>query len=87
MVGVGAGMSATGLIPFMHTFGAFAGGRDYDQVFLSCGFSQLNVKLIGSDPGITAAYNGGTHMPFEDLGIMKRSWHHHHRAYRLYNAG
>lgn len=71
MIGVGAGMSATGLIPFMHTFGAFAGRRDYDQVFLSCGFSQLNVKLIGSDPGITAAYNGGTHMPFEDLGIMR----------------
>jgi transketolase len=71
MVGVAAGMSATGLIPFVHTFGVFATRRVYDQVFLSCGFSKWNVKIVGSDPGINAAYNGGTHMPFEDAGIMR----------------
>lgn len=71
MVGVAAGMSATGLIPFLHTFGVFATRRVYDQVFLSCGFSKWNVKIVGSDPGITATYNGGTHMPFEDAGIMR----------------
>ncbi len=71
MVGVAAGLSATGLIPFLHTFGVFASRRVFDQAFLSVGFSKWNVKLIGSDPGITAAYNGGTHMPFEDIGIMR----------------
>jgi transketolase len=71
MVGVAAGMSATGLIPFLHTFAVFATRRVYDQVFLSCGFSRWNVKIVGSDPGITAAYNGGSHMPFEDVGIMR----------------
>ena len=71
MVGVAAGMSATGLIPFIHTFGVFASRRVFDQVFLSCGFSKWNVKIVGSDPGITAAYNGATHMPFEDMGIMR----------------
>ena len=71
MVCVAAGMSATGLIPFLHTFAVFASRRVFDQAFLSCGFSRWNVKIVGSDPGITAAYNGGTHMPFEDVGIMR----------------
>lgn len=71
MVGVAAGMSATGLIPFAHTFGPFASRRCFDQLFLSVAYSKLNVRVIGSDPGITAAFNGGTHMPFEDLGIIR----------------
>jgi transketolase len=71
MVGVAAGLSATGKVPFAHTFGPFATRRCYDQVFLSCGYAKLNVRIIGSDPGVTAAFNGGTHMPFEDMGIMR----------------
>lgn len=71
MVGVAAGLSATGKIPFAHSFAPFASRRCFDQVFLSCGYAKLNVRIIGSDPGITAAFNGGTHMPFEDLGIMR----------------
>lgn len=71
MVGVAAGMSATGKVPFIHSFGPFVSRRVYDQVFLSCCYAKLNVKLIGSDPGVTAAYNGGTHMPFEDMGILR----------------
>ncbi|WP_434565026.1 transketolase family protein [Thermoanaerobacterium thermosaccharolyticum] len=71
MIGIAAGLSATGLIPFAHTFGPFATRRCYDQVFLSCAYAKLNVRIVGSDPGITAAYNGGTHMPFEDMGIMR----------------
>ena len=70
MVGVAAGMSATGKVPFIHSFGPFVSRRVYDQVFLSCCYAKLNVKLIGSDPGVTAAYNGGTHMPFEDMGAL-----------------
>ena len=71
MIGVAAGLSATGKIPFAHTFGVFATRRVLDQVFVSCSYAKLNVKIIGGDPGITAAFNGGTHMPFEDLGIMR----------------
>ncbi len=71
MIGLAAGMSATGLIPYAHTFGPFASRRCFDQLFLSVGYSKLNVRVIGSDPGITAAYNGGTHMPFEDMGIIR----------------
>ena len=71
MVGVAAGLSAAGMTPILHTFGAFAARRACDQVFMSCAYAKLNVKIIGSDPGITAALNGGTHMPFEDMGIMR----------------
>jgi len=71
MVGIAAGMSATGLIPYAHTFGPFASRRCFDQLFLSIGYAKLNLRMIGSDPGITAAYNGGTHMPFEDMGIIR----------------
>lgn len=71
MIGVAAGLSATGQIPFAHSFAPFATRRCFDQIFLSCGYAKLNVRIIGSDPGITAAFNGGTHMPFEDMGILR----------------
>jgi transketolase len=71
MYGVAAGLSVTGKIPFAHTFAPFCSRRACDQIFLSCAYAKLNVKIIGSDPGITAALNGGTHMPFEDIGIMR----------------
>ncbi len=71
MIGVAAGLSATGKIPFAHSFGPFATRRCFDQLFLSCGYARLNVRIIGSDPGVTAAFNGGTHMPFEDMGIVR----------------
>lgn len=71
MVGIACGLSATGKIPFAHSFGTFASRRCYDQAFLSGGYAKSNVRVIGSDPGITAAYNGGTHMPFEDMGIWR----------------
>ncbi|AMC93980.1 transketolase [Erysipelothrix larvae] len=71
MVGVAAGLSSVGFIPFVHTFGPFMSRRVADQVFVSAAYAKLNVKLIGSDPGITAQANGGTHMPFEDMGIMR----------------
>lgn len=70
MVGVAAGMSAAGIIPFAHTFAAFASRRCLDQLFVSACYAQLNIKLIGSDPGITALYNGGTHMSLEDMGNL-----------------
>ncbi len=71
MVGVAAGMSAMGMIPLVHTFAAFAGRRIVDQVFLSCAYAKLNVRIIGVDPGICAGKNGATHMSLEDMGIMR----------------
>jgi transketolase len=71
MVGVAAGLSAEGRIPFAATFGCFASRRVFDQFFISANYARLNVKLVGTDPGVTAAFNGGTHMPFEDLGLMR----------------
>ncbi len=71
MIGVAAGLSAVGKIPFAHTFATFATRRVCDQVFMSAAYARNNVKIIGSDPGITAQLNGGTHMPFEDMGIMR----------------
>jgi len=71
MIGTAAGLSAAGLIPFAHSFAPFASRRCYDQIFMSCAYAKLNVRIIGSDPGITAAFNGGTHMPFEDMGILR----------------
>ena len=70
MIDVACGMSVAGKIPFTHTFGPFASRRVADQVFMSGVYNKANVKIVGSDPGITAAMNGGTHMPFEDMGIM-----------------
>lgn len=70
-VGVAAGLSAMGYIPFVHSFASFITRRAYDIVFISGAYSKANVKLIGSDPGVAAAYNGGTHMPFEDIAIMR----------------
>ena len=71
MAAVAAGMSAAGLTPFIHSFGCFASRRMYDQAFLSIGYAKRCVHIIGSDPGITAQYNGGTHMPFEDIALYR----------------
>ena len=71
LIGVSAGLSAAGKIPFAATFGCFASRRCFDQFFLSANYARLNVKLTGTDPGISAIFNGGTHMPFEDIGMMR----------------
>lgn len=71
MVGVACGASAAGLKPIVHTFGPFASRRCYDQLFLSGGYAGNDITVIGTDPGITAAFNGGTHMPFEDMALYR----------------
>lgn len=71
MIGVAAGLANMGKLPFTHTFTPFATRRVYDQVTLSVAYSQLNVKMVGSDPGVMAELNGGTHMSLEDVGIMR----------------
>lgn len=71
MMGVAAGLSAVGRKPYVHTFGPFASRRCFDQTFLSVGYAGNAVRIYGSDPGVTAAFNGGTHMPFEDMALMR----------------
>ena len=71
LASVAAGLSVEGKIPFAATFGCFASRRAFDQFFLSANYAGLNVKLVGTDPGVAAAFNGGTHMPFEDLALMR----------------
>lgn len=64
--GVAAGLAATGKTVFFHSFGTFSSRRCYDQIYMSAAYAGLTVHVFCSDPGVTAAYNGGTHMPFED---------------------
>ena len=71
MIGVAAGLANMGKLPFTHTFTPFATRRVFDQVTLSVAYSKLNVKMVGSDPGIMAQLNGGTHMSLEDVGLMR----------------
>lgn len=71
MIGIAAGMASMGKIPFTYSFAPFATRRCFDQIFISVAYSHLNVKMIGSEPGVAAEVNGGTHMPFEDMAIMR----------------
>jgi len=71
MIGIAAGLSVMNRIPFAHSFGCFATRRTCDQIMISAAYAKQNVRIIGTDPGITAAYNGGTHMPFEDMGVLR----------------
>jgi len=71
MACLAAGMSLTGLKPYIHTFAPFASRRDLDQLYISVGYANTSVRVIGSEPGICAADNGGTHMCFEDIAIMR----------------
>ena len=71
MIGIGAGLACEGKIPFCASFSAFASRRVYDQITLSVAYAGNNVKIVGTAPGITAGANGGTHMCFQDLAIMR----------------
>lgn len=71
MASVAAGLSSYGFIPFITSFGCFASRRICDQLMLSVAYAKQNVKIVGTDPGISAELNGGTHMPFEDIGVLR----------------
>ena len=71
MTAVAAGMAAYGFIPFIGSFTAFATRRNCDQITISLAYAKRNVKIIGSDPGISAELNGGTHMSMEDIGVLR----------------
>jgi transketolase len=71
MIGIAAGLASEGKVPFCATFTCFATRRVYDQVTISVAYANMNVKVVGTMPGITAGPNGGTHMCFADLAIMR----------------
>lgn len=71
MASIAAGLSSYGFVPFITTFACFASRRICDQVAISCAYAKQNVKIVGTDPGITAELNGGTHMALEDIGVLR----------------
>ena len=71
MVGVAAGLAAYGYKPIVATFAPFATRRVCDQIAVSVAYAKQNVKIVGTDPGITAELNGGTHMSFEDIATLR----------------
>ncbi len=71
MICVGAGLASEGKVPFCATFSCFATRRVYDQITISVAYGNNNVKIVGTAPGHTQGPNGGTHMCFLDLGIMR----------------
>jgi transketolase len=71
MMGVAAGLTIGGKIPFAGTFANFATGRVYDQIRQSIAYSGKNVKICASHAGITLGEDGATHQMMEDIGLMK----------------
>lgn len=71
MIGVAAGLSITGKIPFAGTFANFATGRVYDQIRQSVCYSGKNVKIAASHAGLTLGEDGATHQILEDIGLMR----------------
>jgi transketolase len=71
MASVAAGLSSYGYIPFISSFTAFATRRICDQLTISGSYARSNIKVVGTDPGITAELNGGTHMSVEDIGVLR----------------
>lgn len=71
MIGVAAGLTIGGKIPFATTFANFATGRVYDQIRQSVAYSGKNVKICASHAGLTLGEDGATHQILEDIGMMK----------------
>lgn len=71
MIGLAAGMTIGGKIPFTGTFANFSTGRVYDQIRQSVAYSEKNVKICASHAGLTLGEDGATHQILEDIGLMK----------------
>lgn len=71
MASIAAGIASYGYRPFIFSFCPFVTRRICDQVTISIVYAKQNVKIVGTDPGIAAAFNGGTHMTQEDVGVMR----------------
>lgn len=71
MMGIAAGLSTTGLVPFASTFAMFAAGRGYEQIRNSVGYPHLNVKIAATHGGISVGEDGASHQCLEDLALMR----------------
>lgn len=71
MASIAAGMASYGYKPYINTFTPFATRRICDQIAISIAYAKSNVKIVGTDPGISAELNGGTHMSVEDIGVLR----------------
>ena len=71
MIGMAAGLTIGGKIPFTGTFANFSTARVYDQIRQSVSYSGKNVKICASHPGLTLGEDGATHQTLEDIGMMK----------------
>lgn len=71
MASVAAGLASYGFKPYIESFTPFATRRICDQIAISVAYAGMNVKIVGTDPGITAELNGGTHMSMEDIGVLR----------------
>lgn len=71
MMGVAAGMAATGLVPFASSFAMFAAGRAFEQLRNSVGYPHLNVKIGATHAGISVGEDGATHQCNEDIALMR----------------
>ena len=71
MVGVGAGLSTMGLVPFVSTFAMFVAGRAYEQVRNTIGYPHLNVKICATHGGISVGEDGASHQCCEDFALMR----------------
>src|SRR5690606_40591855 len=71
MIGIAAGLSISGKIPYTTTFANFSTGRVYDQICQSVAYSDKNVKICASHAGLTLGEDGATHQILEDIGLMK----------------
>ena len=71
MVGISAGLSKVGIVPFCASMAVFVAGRGFEIIRNGVAYSNLNVKIVGSHGGITAAGDGGSHQCIEDIGIMR----------------
>lgn len=71
MMGIAAGLTIGGKIPFTGTFANFSTGRVYDQIRQSIAYSHKNVKICASHAGVTLGEDGATHQILEDIGLMK----------------
>lgn len=71
MTSIAAGLASYGFKPWIESFATFASRRNCDQITLSVAYAKQNVKIVGTDPGIAAELNGGTHMALEDIGVLR----------------
>ena len=71
MMGIAAGLSTFGKIPFASTFAVFATGRAYEQIRNSIAYPKLNVKICATHAGVTVGEDGATHQMLEDIGLMR----------------